>query len=427
MTLMEMAKSGKITDEMKLAAELEGCKPEYIRDGLAEGTIILVKNRLRNIAPLAIGKGLRTKVNANIGTSENKCDIQFELEKLNSALEAKADAVMDLSTSGDLKSIRETILKNSPVPVGTVPVYETAVNKAVNNEPMVTMTDEELLMTIEEHARQGVDFVTIHCGIRKFIVDRLAEHPRLMDFVSRGGSFIAEWIFYNQKENPLYERFDDIIEIARSYELVLSLGDGCRPGAIADASDWAQMAELLQIAELVERCRKAGVQAMVEGPGHIPIHQIEMNVRVQKSVCKGAPFYVLGPIVTDIAPGYDHITSAIGGAIAAASGADFLCYVTRTEHLALPSPDDVREGVFAARIAAHAGDIAKGISGAEKWDFEMSSARATVNWERMFALAIDEKLAREIRSKIPASTDEVCSMCGEYCALKKMGEIRRAR
>lgn len=427
MTVLEKARKGKITDEMIEIAKLERKSPEEIRDGIAEGRIVLVKNVKRNIVPLALGDGLRTKVNANIGTSEAQPDIELELKKLACAIEAKTDAVMDLSTAGDIPRIRKKIIENSPVPVGTVPIYEVAIDKVRNNEPMVAMRAEEILMKIEEHASQGVDFVTVHAGIRKFIVDRLKENPRMMDFVSRGGSFIAEWIFYNDQENPLYEYFDDLLDIARTYELVLSLGDGCRPGCIADSTDWAQMAELMQIGELVERCRKAGVQAIVEGPGHIPIHQVVLNVKLEKAICKGAPFYVLGPLVTDIAPGYDHIVSAIGGAIAASAGADFLCYVTRAEHLSLPTPEDVREGVIATRIAAHAGDIAKGIKGASDWDFELSKARAQFNWERVFELAVDPKLAKEIYSRFPVSDSTICSMCGSFCALKKMGEIRKAR
>ncbi len=427
MTLMERARKGEIPDELYEVARREGKSPEEIRDGVLSGRIVVVKNKNRDIVPLAIGDGLRTKVNANIGTSEAQTDPAIEIRKLEAALEAKTDAIMDLSTAGDIPEIRKKLIRNSPVAFGTVPIYEVAIDKVRAGEPMVMMTPQEILMKIEEHARQGVDFVTIHAGIRKFIVEELEKMPRMMDFVSRGGSFIAEWIAYNNKENPLYEYFDDILDIARTYELTLSLGDGCRPGSIADSTDWAQIAELVQIGELVERCRKAGVQAMVEGPGHIPVHQVAMNVKLEKSICKGAPFYVLGPIVTDIAPGYDHIVSAIGGAIAAASGADFLCYVTRAEHLSLPTPEDVREGVIACRIAAHAGDLAKGIPGAYEWDYELSKARADFNWEKVFELAIDGKTAKEIYSRFPINNNHVCSMCGTFCALKKIGEIRRSR
>ncbi|MCD6098612.1 phosphomethylpyrimidine synthase ThiC [bacterium] len=427
MTIIEKAQKGIITEQMRLVAEEENLSPEFIRKGVASGTIAIIKNNKREIKPLAVGEGLRTKVNANIGTSEDIADVKLELEKLKAAVDAKADAVMDLSTGGDLRSIREQIIKNSPVAVGTVPIYEVSVNKFRSGEGMIRMTPDEIFDTIEAQAEQGVDFMTVHCGVTRSTVERLEKSGRIVDVVSRGGAFLIMWMYYNKRENPLYEYFDRLLEIAHRYDVTLSLGDGLRPGGLPDATDRPQVQEMIFLGELVKKAREKGVQAIIEGPGHIPINEIEMNVKLEKKLCHNAPFYVLGPLVTDIAAGYDHITAAIGGAIAAAAGADFLCYVTRTEHLSLPDVDAVREGVIAARIAAHAGDIAKGVKGAYEQDLEMSKARHALDWEKMLSLAIDPKRASKLRSAAPPTDEDVCTMCGEYCALKRLGEIRRLK
>ncbi|MBF8251329.1 MAG: phosphomethylpyrimidine synthase, partial [Deltaproteobacteria bacterium] len=364
MTQIENARQGIVTEEMKKAALSEGVSVDFIRDGVAKGNIAICRNKRRDIEPLAIGKGLRTKVNANIGTSGDSSDLSVELEKLRVAVKAGADAVMDLSTGGSLDDIRKEIIKQSPVTIGTVPIYSAVVELNQRGKTFIDMTADDLFRAIEKHAEDGVDFITVHCGVTRSSIERLDNEGRLMDIVSRGGSMTAAWMAKNGKENPLYEQYDRLLDIAREYELVLSLGDGLRPGSIADATDRAQIHELITLGELTQRAWDKGVQVMVEGPGHVPLDQIEANILLQKRLCHGAPFYVLGPLVTDIAPGYDHITSAIGGAIAARAGADFLCYVTPSEHLRLPDIDDVREGVMASRIAAHAGDIAKGVKGA---------------------------------------------------------------
>ena len=425
MTLMDTARTGKITDDIFYVAQQEKIKPEFVRDAVAKGFVVITKNIRRDIKPLGIGKGLCTKVNANIGTSEDKAELSYELEKLEASLKAKTDTVMDLSTGGDIGYIRREILKACPVPIGTVPIYEAAIKKLRADQPFITMTSDELFETIEEQAKEGVDFLTVHCGLTKHIVDNLDTSGRVIPLVSRGGAFITSWIMANKRENPLYAEFDRLLEIAREYEIVLSLGDGCRPGCIHDATDRVQIEELVNLGELTRRARKAGVQVMIEGPGHIPIHQVIANIQLEKTICKGAPFYVLGPIVTDVAPGYDHITSAIGGAIAAWSGADFLCYVTPSEHLALPTPEQVYEGVIATRIAAHTGDIGKGLKGTDNWDLKISEARANFDWESQYKLAMDEEKARKIRGSLMPSDEEVCTMCGKYCALKLVGEARR--
>jgi len=324
---------------------------------------------------------------------------------------------MDLSTGGDISAIRQAIVAASTVPIGTVPIYQAGIRAIDKHGAIIKMTVDELFATIEEHVSQGVDFITVHCGVTRAAIDRLKQQKRVTDVVSRGGSFLIGWILYNEKENPLYEHYDRLLELAREYDVTLSLGDGMRPGSLADATDRAQIEELLTLGELVERAQKAGVQVMVEGPGHLPLNQIETNVQLQKSVCKGAPFYVLGPLVTDIGAGYDHITGAIGGAIAAAAGTDFLCYVTPTEHLGLPDPEDVKQGVIASRIAAHAGDIVKGVKGALDWDRKMSLARKRLDWEEQVKLSLDPALSRRVHAK-HASGGKACSMCGSFCAMQ---------
>ncbi len=423
MTILEAARKGLVTEEIKSAARREGLDPEFIRLSVADGTAVITRNRLhRSIEGLAIGRGLRTKVNANIGSSQDIADPEEELKKLKAAIDAGADAVMDLSTGGDVDAIRKAIMRESTVPVGTVPVYQAALEAAGRKKSFVELGAEDFFEVIEKHAEDGVDFITVHCGVTMEALRKVEDEGRIMGIVSRGGALMAEWMRYNKKENPLYEHYDRLLDIAKRYDMVLSLGDGLRPGCLADATDRAQVHELVTLGELAKRAFDHGVQAMIEGPGHVPIDQIEANILLQKRVCRGAPFYVLGPLVTDIAPGYDHITSAIGGAIAAAKGADFLCYVTPSEHLRLPTVEDVRAGVIASRIAAHAGDIAKGVWGAVDRDIELSRARKALDWDTQIRLSIDPERARRLRDESPPGDDEVCTMCGSLCAIKIGGQ-----
>lgn len=418
MTQLEIARKGMLSPQMESVARNEGLEAEYIRQGVAEGTIVIPANiSHQNLTPCGIGKGLRTKVNANIGTSSDFGTIHTELEKLQVAISAGADAVMDLSTGGDIPAIRRAVLSTSSVCIGTVPIYQAGIEAINRYGAIVKMTADDLFSAIEDHCRDGVDFITVHCGVTQSAIRRLKQQGRVTDVVSRGGAFLIAWILHNGCENPLYEQYDRLLEIAREYDVTLSLGDGMRPGSLADATDRAQIEELLIIGELVDRARKAGVQAMVEGPGHLPLNQIEANVQLQKSVCKGAPFYVLGPLVTDVAAGYDHITGAIGGAIAAAAGTDFLCYVTPSEHLSLPDAEDVRQGVIASRIAAHAGDIVKGVKGAMEWDRNMAVARKELDWEQQAKLSLDPERSRRVHGR-RASSGSACSMCGSFCAME---------
>ena len=422
MTQLELARKNIISPQMEAVARHENVDAELVRCGVAEGTIVIPANvNHKHLAPLGIGKGLRTKVNANIGTSSDYGDVKTELEKLRVSIDAGADTVMDLSTGGDISAIRREILAASPVPIGTVPIYQAAIAAIKKHGAIIKMTVDELFAGIEEHCRDGIDFITVHCGVTQSAIARLRKQTRIADVVSRGGSFLAGWILANEKENPLYEYYDRLLEVCLEYDVTLSLGDGMRPGSIVDATDRAQIEELLIIGELVKRAQEAGVQAMVEGPGHVPLDQVVANVQIQKSICKGAPFYVLGPLVTDVAAGYDHITGAIGGAIAAAAGTDFLCYVTPAEHLGLPEPQDVREGVMASRIAAHAADIVKGVKGAFEWDKKMSIARKKLDWEEQARLSVDPELARRVHSR-HASSGKACSMCGDFCAMEFVGK-----
>ncbi len=418
MTQLEFARGGVISPQMESVAQNEGVDAEFIRQGVAEGTIVIPANiKHSNLVPCGIGQGLRTKVNANIGTSSDFGNVDTELEKLRIATDSGADTVMDLSTGGDISAVRRAIIAASSLSIGTVPIYQAGI-KAINSYgAIVRMTVDDLFAAIEEHARDGVDFITVHCGVTRSAIARLKQQGRVSDIVSRGGAFLIGWILHNECENPLYEYYDRLLEIAREFDVTLSLGDGMRPGSLADATDRAQIEELLVAGELVQRAQQAGVQVMVEGPGHLPLNQIETNVRLQKAICKGAPFYVLGPLVTDIAAGYDHITGAIGGAVAAAAGTDFLCYVTPAEHLSLPGPEDVRQGVIASRIAAHAGDIVKRVKGAEEWDKKMSVARKKLDWKEQARLSLDPERSRHVHSK-HASVGTACSMCGEYCAME---------
>jgi len=420
MTQLELAKEGAISPQMKLVAQHEGVEAEFVRQGVATGTIVIPANiRHVNLIPCGIGQGLSTKVNANIGSSSDLHDVDTELEKLRAATLAGADTVMDLSTGGDISAIRRAIIASSSVAIGTVPIYQAAIEAIDSHGAIVKMTVDDLFSAIEEHIYDGVDFITVHCGVTQQAVARLKQQGRVADVVSRGGAFLIGWMLHNGRENPLYEYYDRLLEMAREFDVTLSLGDGMRPGCLADATDQAQIEELLVIGELVQRARQAGVQAMVEGPGHLPLNQIEANVRLEKSICKGAPFYVLGPLVTDVAAGYDHITGAIGGAIAAAAGTDFLCYVTPAEHLSLPDPEDVRQGVIASRIAAHAGDIVKGVRGAADWDRGMSVARKKLDWEEQSRLSLDPERSHQVHGK-HTSAGAACSMCGEFCAMELM-------
>jgi len=414
---MREAKRGRVTPEMEAVAKAEGKPVEFLLRGIAAGRLIIPSNAGREkITVQGIGEGLRTKINANIGTSPDYANIDEEVEKAKIAVRYGADTVMDLSIGGDIDETRKRILRAVNVPVGTVPIYQAGIEVAKRGD-IVGMSSDDIFNAIRRHAEDGVDFVTVHCGVTKVAIEALRRSGRLLEVVSRGGSFLAAWIINNNEENPLYKEFDYLLELAREFDLTLSLGDGMRPGCLADASDVAQFQELLTLGELVERARAKDVQVMVEGPGHLPLDHIEANVRLEKTICKGAPFYVLGPIVTDIAPGYDHLVGAIGGAIAAWAGADYLCYVSPAEHLCLPGVEDVKEGVVATKIAAHVADIVKGI-GWER-DDEMARARRALDWTRQFELAIDPEKARELRRRRPPTMDpKVCAMCGKFCAIK---------
>ena len=413
-TIMEEARKG-VTPLIRKVAEAEKVSEEFIRNGVAAGRIVIPHNPIHTPRPAAIGSGLSVKINVNLGTSRDMICLDDELKKLDVALKYGADAVMDLSTGGDIDIIRRTILKECPVMLGTVPIYQTGLVAARKNA-VVDMSEDDIFNGIELHAKDGVDFMTVHCGITRESVGWLKRTDRITDVVSRGGSFLTAWILHNEQENPLYKNFDYLLEMARKYEFSLSLGDGFRPGCIDDATDQAQISELMTLGHLVKRCRDADVQCMVEGPGHVPLNDVPANMQIQKTLCDGAPFYVLGPLVTDIAPGYDHIVGAIGGAIAAQNGADFLCYLTPAEHLSLPDVNDVREGVIASKIAAHVGDLCRGI-GREK-DTKMAEARKKLDWKTMFDVALDPEKAKRYRERGITKEEDGCSMCGDVCAIK---------
>jgi phosphomethylpyrimidine synthase len=412
MTQREAALAGRITEAMEQAAKGEGLAPEVIRQGLAQGTLVVPANRgHRGLKAAAIGKGVRVKINANIGSSPHDVSLDKEQAKLAAALEYGADAVMDLSTGGDLDEIRTALLARCPVPFGTVPIYQVMTQARSLDE----VRADSILEMVQHHARQGVDFVTVHCGVTRAALPLLAK--RVTGVVSRGGAFLVAWMRRFGRENPLYEQYDRLLDIAREYDVTLSLGDGLRPGCLADATDRAQLHELKVLGELTQRAWAKGVQVMVEGPGHLPLNAIRKNVRLQQKYCRNAPFYVLGPLVTDVASGYDHIAGAIGGALAAAEGAAFLCYVTPAEHLKLPEVEDVIDGVVASRIAAHAADIALGLPGAGDWDLKMSRARRALDWETQIQLSINPTKARRYRELSQAKEDQ-CTMCGRFCAMK---------
>ncbi len=419
MTQLIKALADEITKEMIAAAANEDISPENIKDLIKKGEAVLTHNiNHKDCRSVAVGKNLKTKVNANIGTSKEHCNIDEELKKVDVAIEAGSDTIMDLSTGGDLDKIRQIIINHSTIPVGTVPIYQSVVELLNDGKQIPDLTENKILDVIERHAKSGVDFITIHSGLTMRAIKRMDKENRIMNVVSRGGSFIVNWVINNNKENPFFTAFDKILKIAKEYDITLSLGDGLRPGCLHDATDSLQIDELLVLGELRDRAFDAGVQAMIEGPGHVPLSEIKANILLQKKICKGAPFYVLGPLPTDISPGYDHITGAIGGAIAASAGADFLCFLTASEHLRLPTIEDVREGVVATRIAAHIGDIEKGIKSALEKDNAMAKARVERDWSKMYELAIDPVKAKEYHNSSLPKTKDVCTMCGDLCSMK---------
>ena len=420
-TQMDAARKGILTEELKAVSEKEQITVDRLMKLVAEGAAIIPCNkRHRVISANGIGSMLKTKINVNLGTSRDCPDLKMELEKVQSAVNMGAEAIMDLSSFGDTRNFRRKLTECCPAMIGTVPIYDAVV---YYHKPLIQITTEEWIDIVRMHAQDGVDFMTIHCGINRETAQKFKRNKRLTNIVSRGGSIIFAWMEMTGKENPFYEHFDAILEICREYDVTLSLGDACRPGCIKDATDASQIEELITLGELTKRAWEKDVQVMIEGPGHMPLNQIAANMEIQKTLCHGAPFYVLGPIVTDVAPGYDHITSAIGGALAAASGASFLCYVTPAEHLKLPDVDDVKEGIIAAKIAAHAADIAKGIPGAVDWDNEMSLVRKNLDWNKMFSLAIDPEKAKRYRKSAKPEKEDTCSMCGNFCAVKNMNRI----
>lgn len=420
-TQMDAARQGILTPQMQQVLATERITETDLLQRLASGTIALPANRNHtNLSAKGIGTGLTTKINVNLGVSEDCCNVEKELDKVRRAVALKADAIMDLSTFGDTRAFRRRTVEVCPVMIGTVPVYDAV---ARYGKEVAKISVDDFFDVVRMHAEDGVDFMTIHAGLTQTAVQRLRNNPRLTHVVSRGGSLLLDWMVTNGKENPFFEHFDRLLTLCRDYDVTLSLGDGLRPGCLHDATDAAQIQELIILGELTKRCWAADVQVMIEGPGHVPLNEVVANMQLEKKLCHGAPFYVLGPIVTDVAPGYDHITSAIGGALAAAHGADFLCYVTPAEHLRLPDADDMKEGIIASRIAAHAADIAKGIPGAIEWDNAMSKARKELNWTTMFELAMDPEKAKAYRASSQPIDQEVCTMCGDLCAVKRSRNI----
>ncbi|MEF8848405.1 MAG: phosphomethylpyrimidine synthase ThiC [Candidatus Thermoplasmatota archaeon] len=417
MTQISEAKNGRLTKQIEKISEEENLPKEKIRKLVAKGKIVIPHNPIHSPKPVGIGKDLKVKVNANIGTSREHCNLDEELEKAKIAIKTKTDALMDLSTGGNLDKIRKSLIKISNIPFGTVPIYQTGIEAISKHGSIVDMTEDEMFNVFEKQAKQGIDFAVVHVGINKESVERLRKQKRLIPMVSRGGAFHMAWILHHKKENPLYKNFEYLLEIAKKYDITLSLGDGMRSGALYDSNDRAKIQELLIIGELVEKARKHGVQTMVEGPGHMPLNDIQPNIEIMKKTTNEAPYFVLGPLVTDIAPGYDHFVGGIGGAIAGYAGADFLCYLTPAEHLSLPGKKDVREGIVATKIAAHAADIARGKQ--RKIDYEFSKARENLNWDKMFKLCLDPKKAKQYRDKRkPLEDISACSMCGKLCAIE---------
>lgn len=421
-TQLEAARQGCITHEMKIVAKQEGLDVEVLRELITLGQVVIPCNKLHtSIAPQGIGKRLRTKINVNLGTSKDVTDYDSEIEKVQRAIALGAEAIMDLSTHGDTRIFRRKLIETSPVMIGTVPIYDSVIH---HKKDLGHLTAQDFLDTIRLHAEDGVDFITIHSGITRKTIDQIKHHKRKLNIVSRGGSLVFAWMSMTGQENPFYEYFDEILAICKEYDVTISLGDACRPGCLADATDVCQIEELVRLGELAKRAKEFGVQAMIEGPGHVPLNQVQANMELQDSICSGAPFYVLGPLVTDIAPGYDHITAAIGGAVAGMHGASFLCYVTPAEHLALPNADDVKQGIIAFKIAAHAADIARGIPNARDIDDRMAEARQKLDWEAQYACALDPDTARAIRDSRAPEDDhsDTCSMCGKFCAVRSMNK-----
>lgn len=420
-TQMDAAKRGIITPEMTAAAAKENMDADKLRQLIAQGLAVLPANKKHtSLDPQAIGQGLRTKINVNLGISRDCYNIEQELQKVQTAIDMKAEAIMDLSSYGKTREFREKLIAMSPAMIGSVPMYDAV---GFLDKELKDIDEQEFLDVIRQHAADGVDFITIHAGLTKRIADKVKADQRLTHIVSRGGSLLFAWMELNQKENPLYTHFDEILDICAEYDVTLSLGDACRPGSLRDATDGVQIEELINLGELTIRAWERNIQVMIEGPGHMALNEIEANVVLEKRLCHGAPFYVLGPLVTDVAPGYDHITSAIGGALAAAKGVDFLCYVTPAEHLRLPNLEDMKEGIIAAKIAAHAGDIAKDIPGARQWDDQMSQARADLDWDTMFDLAIDSEKARRYRAESTPEHQDSCTMCGKMCSMRTVKKI----
>lgn len=420
-TQMDAAKKGIITEQMKVVADKEGKNPEEIRVLVAEGKVAIPANKNhKTLSPEGVGQGLRTKINVNLGISKDCCDCDKELEKVRTALNMKAEAIMDLSNYGKTAEMRKTIVDMSTAMLGTVPIYDAL---GYYDKDLKDITAEEFFEVVEKHGKDGVDFITVHAGLNREAVETVKRNKRLTNVVSRGGSLLFAWMEMNKAENPFFEHFDKLLDICEKYDMTLSLGDALRPGSINDATDASQIKELITLGELTKRAWERNVQVIIEGPGHMAINEIEANMILQKRLCHGAPFYVLGPIVTDVAPGYDHITSAIGGAIAATYGADFLCYVTPAEHLRLPTLEDMKEGIVAAKIAAHAADIAKGIRGARKWDNDMSKARADIDWNKMFELALEPEKPRQYRAESKPHDEESCTMCGKMCSMRTMKKV----
>lgn len=419
-TQMDAARQGIITKEMEIVAEKENRTAEEIRQWVAEGKVAIPANiNHKSLDPTGIGSMLKTKINVNLGVSKDVEDLDEELEKVNYAVKLGGDAIMDLSTHGDTKIFRRKLTSECPAMIGTVPIYDSVI---YHKKDLGQLTAEDFLEVIRAHGEDGVDFVTLHCGLTRRTVEQLKRFGRTTNIVSRGGSLVFAWMSMTGNENPFYEYYDEILDICREYDMTISLGDGARPGCLADAGDLLQIEELVRLGELTQRAWDKDVQVMVEGPGHVPLNQVKANMEIQQSLCKGAPFYVLGPIVTDIAPGYDHITAAIGGAVAAMSGAAFLCYVTPAEHLALPNADDVKQGIMASKIAAHAADIAKGIPGARDADDRMGKARRELDWDAMFKEAMDPEHAKAVRDDRAPEVEETCSMCGKFCAVRSMNK-----
>jgi len=420
-TQMAAARAGVLTPQMQQVLAAERIHEADLLERVANGRIAIPANRNhKNLIAKGIGAGLSTKINVNLGVSEDCCNVENELNKVRRSIELKADAIMDLSTFGDTRAFRRRTVEISPVMIGTVPVYDAV---ARYGKEVASISVDDFFDVVRIHAEDGVDFMTIHAGLTQTAVQRLRTNPRLTHVVSRGGSLLLDWMVTNERENPFYEHFDRLLQLCRQFDVTLSLGDGLRPGSLRDATDAAQIQELIILGELTKRCWQADVQVMIEGPGHVPLNEVVANMQLEKKLCHGAPFYVLGPIVTDVAPGYDHITSAIGGALAAANGADFLCYVTPAEHLRLPDADDMKEGIIASRIAAHAADVAKGIPGAIDWDNAMSKARKNLDWTTMFELAMDPEKAKAYRASSQPIDQEVCTMCGDLCAVKRSRNI----